>query len=174
MDNNKKKKVRNLVSLYQMSQAILMSFSLFVLKSSHRPSRKEAAKKISQDSIWIREIHWGCAKEEDQKGAGWLPTCRELERICDVVACLLSPKKDSPHLGLLPELSFHLSWWVAVATSQTAVLWWCFRHPHRKQVWEMGSHSFWNFCYKHNKFMFSWVLLGTIKEFPFLKVWFWV
>lgn len=100
-----KKKSKIWSALNQMSQTVLkMFFLICVFKSCHRPSRKETAKKINQDSIWIREIHRGCAKEEDQKGAGWLPTCRELECICNVVASLLSPKKDPPHLGLIPEL----------------------------------------------------------------------
>lgn len=155
-----------------MSQTVPnMFFFMCVFKSCHRPSRKETAKKISQDSIWIREIHRGCAKEEDQKGAGWLPTCRELECICNVVASLLSPKKDPPLRASL--LSLFPSVVVAVATSQTAVLWCCFRHGHREQVWRWEAsgarpwRSFWNFCYKHNEFMFSWVSLGTIMEFPF-------
>lgn len=93
-----------------IKQCVSKSLLMCVLLSSPRPSREEAAEKIHQDSIWVREVRRGCAKEEDQKGAGWLPTCRELKHICNVVAYFLSPKKDPPHLGLLPELSFLLSW----------------------------------------------------------------
>lgn len=138
-----------------------------MFESCPRPRRKEAAKKINQDSIWIREIHRGCAKEEDQKGAGWLPTCRELECICNVVASLLSPKKDPPHLGLIPELLSiccggsrwrllrQLCWVLLQAWSQRTGLGW---EASSARPWR----SFWNFCYKHNEFMFSWLLLGTL------------
>jgi len=69
-----------------VKQSLNTVLFMCVLKSSLRPSRKEAAEKINQDSIWVREIHRGCVKEEDQKGAGWLLTRRELKRVCNVGA----------------------------------------------------------------------------------------
>lgn len=71
-----------------------------------------------------------------------------------------------------------LSWWIPIPNSNPTILWFCFRHFHRKQSgfrrWEASgarllkhsSHLFWNFCCEQNDFMFSWFLFGTIIESP--------
>lgn len=102
--------------------------------SFSRFCRKEATEKIDSHPLRVWKIHRSCAKEEDQKGAGWLPPCRELKYIVfmNVVA----------YIGAFLFLSIfphRVSFWT-ILHEIPPLLWLCYWHLHSiSQAMETGN-----------------------------------